>query len=269
MTQEVALPEISAGTLSPDGGFYWDGSGWLSTLSPDGHWTWNGASWVPTQALSGRSSFQPYISPRELGLAASLLLATTSAVSVIEALFLSDFVAFDGWANDLRVRYSVGFYGLLAFTLTTAVFLGWFHRSYRNLAALGVRDRQFSPASAVGCWFVPVAGLWKPYRAATEIWRAGDPAAVGPSNLIRLWWAAWLISLVLFNVAAFSSVDNDFVSSQGALSAQATVLAAVLAILVIRSVSARQDDRWANLSADDLGQLLDRVGDSSSKETAP
>lgn len=249
MTQGIASPEITAGALSPDRGFYWDGAEWQSALSPDGFWTWNGAAWVATQSVSGPGSFHPYMSPRDLGLAASILLAITSAVDVIEALFLSDFIAFDGWANDLRVSYSVGFYGLLAFTLTAPVFLGWFHRSYRNLAALGGTDRHSSPAWEVGCWFVPVAGLWKPYRAMHEMWRAGDPAAVGSSNLIRLWWAAWLVSLVLFNVAAFSGVDNDFVSWQAALSAQATVLAAVLAILVIRSVNARQDERWLELSA--------------------
>jgi hypothetical protein len=189
------------------------------------------------------------MSPRDLGLAASVLLAITSAVNVIEALFVYDFVAFDGWANDIRVSYSVGVVGLLVFMVTAAVFLGWFHRSYRNLAALGVTDRHTSPAWEVGSWFVPVAGLWKPYRAMHEMWNAGDPASVRPSNLIRLWWAAWLVSLALINLAAFSGVDNDFVSWQGALSAQATVLAAVLAILVIRSVNARQDKRWLELSA--------------------
>jgi hypothetical protein len=248
MTQEVASPEISAGTLSPDGGFYWDGAVWLSALSPDGHWTWNGAAWVATQSRSGPGSFHPYMSPRDLGLAASILLAITSAVTVAEALVVYDFLAFDGWVNDLRVSYSIGIGSLLVFMVTAAVFLGWFHRSYRNLAALGATDRQFSPASAVGSWFIPVAGFWKPYRAMHEMWRAGDISAVGSSNLIRLWWAAWLVSLVLFNVAAFSGADDHFVSWQGALSAQATVLAAVLAILVIRSVSARQDERWRHVN---------------------
>jgi hypothetical protein len=243
MTQEVAVPEIAAGAMSPDGGFYWDGAQWLSALSPDGHWTWNGAAWVATQSQSGPGSIHPYTSPRDLGHAAAILLATTDLVNVVEALFVYDFVTFDGWINDRRVSYSVGVGGLLVFTVTAAVFLGWFHRSCRNLAALGVQDRHFSPARAVTCWFIPGAGMWKPYRAMHEIWKAGDTSAFGSSNLVRLWWTAWLVSLVLFNVSGFSGVA-DIVSWQGALSAQATVLAAVLAILVVRSVSTRQDDRW-------------------------
>jgi hypothetical protein len=35
MTQEVALPEITVGALSPDGAFCWDGAQWLSALSPN------------------------------------------------------------------------------------------------------------------------------------------------------------------------------------------------------------------------------------------
>lgn len=247
MTQGIALPEVTAGAMSPDGNFYWDGAQWISALSPDGHWRWNGAEWVPRESVSGPSTLHPYISPRELGNAASILLAITSAITVVEALFLSDFVTFDAWLNDIRVKYTISFFGLLVFTLTAAVFLGWFHRSHRNLATLGARDLQYSSASAVGCWLVPVAGLWKPYRAAHEIWRAGDPAEVGPSQLIRIWWAAWIVSLVLFNFAAFAPSANDAISWPGALSAQATVLAAVLAILVVSSVSARQDQRWRDL----------------------
>jgi hypothetical protein len=239
----MTQPEMSVGTLSPDHGFYWDGAQWVPALSSDGCWTWNGAGWVPAESVSGPGSFHPYISPGDLGLAASILLAITSAVTIVDALFLNDFVAFDA----PRFSYSVGFNSLVAFTVTAAVFLGWFHRSYRNLAALGAQGRQLSPAWAVGWWFVPIACLWKPHGATQEMWRAGDPAAVRPSNLIRLWWAAWLVSLVLFNVAAFSGVDTGIVSWQGALSAQAAVLAAVLAILVVRSVSARQDERWGNL----------------------
>jgi hypothetical protein len=243
MTQEAALPEIAVGALSPDGGFYWDGAQWLSALSPDGHWTWNGAAWVATQSQSGPGSFHAYMSPRHLGLAASILLAITGVVNVLEALFLYDFVTFEGWLNDRRVSYTVGVGGLLVFTLTAAVFLGWLHRSCRNLAALRGQDRRTSPAWAVICWFIPGPGMWKPYQVMQEIWKAGDASSIGSSNLIRLWWAAWLASLVLFNVSAFSGLA-DIVSWQGSLSAQATVLAAVLAILVVRSVSTRQDERW-------------------------
>jgi hypothetical protein len=269
VTHELVSREISAGTVSPDGGFYWDGTQWIAALSPDGSWTWNGNEWVRTQSLSGPGSFRAYIPCRDLGLAASILLAIACTVDIVEALFLNDVVTFDGWVNGVRINYTTGFSGLLVFTATAAVFLGWFHRSYRNLAALGAKDLQFSPARAVSHWFIPVASLWKPYRTMQEIWKAGDPIAARSSKLIQLWWAAWLVSLALFNVAAFSGVDSGIVSWQGALSAQSTALAAVLAILVVRSVSARQDERWLHLTAGDGTQPLSRAVESSNQDVAP
>jgi hypothetical protein len=37
--------------LSPDGRYYWGGTGWLPTLSPSGQWLWDGTRWRPVQAL--------------------------------------------------------------------------------------------------------------------------------------------------------------------------------------------------------------------------
>jgi hypothetical protein len=105
---------------------------------------------------------------------------------------------------------------------------------------------QWVPAlSSGGYWTWNGAG-WVPAESLSGP-GSFHPYISSGDLLIRLWWAAWLVSLVLFNVAAFSGVDTGIVSWQGALSAQAAVLAAVLAILVVRSVSARQDERWGNL----------------------
>ncbi len=36
--------------ISPDGRFYWDGTGWKSLVSADGRSRWNGSTWVPLEA---------------------------------------------------------------------------------------------------------------------------------------------------------------------------------------------------------------------------
>lgn len=259
MTERLASREYVAGVLSPDGYFYWDGAEWRSTTSPDGSWRWNGAAWVAAQSTSESGPAARYVSPKGLGIWVSILLAISGAVAVAEALFVNDFVVFTGWAGDLRLRYNVGFTGLLIFAVTAVLFLVWFHRSYLNLAAFGTPGLQFSAAWAVGWWFVPVAWLWKPYQAAVEIWAASDPDATlrtvaeskdvaGAPILIRFWWAAWVVCLFMFNVAAFAVSDNTVIYWQSALSAQATVVAALLAILFVTSVDARQDKRWRRLA---------------------
>jgi uncharacterized protein DUF4328 len=259
MTQERPSPENIAGALSPDGHFYWDGAEWRSTLSPDGSWRWNGAAWVAAPVMTGSGQVGPYVSARRLGIWVSALLGITGAVAVAEALFVNDFIVFAGWAGDLRLKYSVGFFGLLIFAVTAGLFLVWFHRAHRNVAAFGTRGLRFSAAWAVGWWFIPVAGLWKPYRAAVEMWEGSSRDAtlsavaesndvVGDSVLIRCWWAAWVVCLLLFNVAAFAVTDNSVIYWQSALSAQATVIAALLAIFFVTSVGARQDERWRQLA---------------------
>jgi hypothetical protein len=147
----------------------------------------------------------------------------------------------------------------LSFTATAVLFLVWFHRSYQNLAAFGTRDLQFSASWAVGWWFVPIAGLWKPYFVTAEVWNASNLVAPPPplvmsrrggdASIIRLWWTAWLVALLLFNVAAFSVQDNGLMSWQSSLSTLSTVIAAGLTILMVMSIGARQDARWAQLAS--------------------
>ncbi len=35
--------------LSPDGRYYWAGTGWAPTLSPSGRWLWDGKQWRPVE----------------------------------------------------------------------------------------------------------------------------------------------------------------------------------------------------------------------------
>jgi hypothetical protein len=256
----MATNEPSVGEVSHDGAFYWDGAKWNSTFSPDGAWKWSGAGWVPAQAVPGAGPAAQYESPTVLGIWVSVLIGLSGAIAVVEALFLTDFVVFTGQIGAHGFTYTVGVGGLLIYAVAGALFLIWFHRSHRNLVALGARDLKFSSFWAIGCWFVPVAAFWQPCRVTDEIWKASDAEAApssgsvsvtsgGPSNLVRAWWAAWLGSLLTYNIAAFAAADPTTVYWQSSLSAVASVVAAVLGILVVTSISARQDDRWRRLTA--------------------
>lgn len=86
----------------------------------------------------------------------------------------------------------------LPIMLTTAVFvLTWIHRANHNARQLGAADMRFTPAWAVGWYFVPIAWFWKPYQVMSEIWRAsrnpsywrGQPVSV----LLPWWWALWIV----------------------------------------------------------------------------
>ena len=92
----------------------------------------------------------------------------------------------------------------------------WQHRAHRNLRPLARSGLEYTPAWAVGWWFIPVASLWKPYGAVRELWKASDPGSdslawrsVPTWSAIGWWWAAWLAStVVLFIAAAQRAADR-------------------------------------------------------------
>jgi hypothetical protein len=253
MTQQVLLTQVDAGSLSPDGYFFWDGAQWAAAISPDGFWRWDGAAWVPA-ARSSIAAGRPYASARTLGVLVSVLLALCIAVAFVQVFVYDPY--FQGWLalGDQTVHYTFDIAGLVSLLVAAPLFLVWFHRAYRNAAGLGARGLQLSSGWAVGWWFVPIACFWMPLLAAIEMWRtsgaleAPDDGTSGRPDaapvLVGVWWAAWLLFLVMANVTAVldNPDDNSFLLS--AVSNASTVLAAVLAIIVVMTVSARQDARW-------------------------
>ena len=244
--------------ISPDGYYYWDGVQWQSTLSADGTWRWTGDAWVSAHARTVPHESPPYESPLGLADWVSIALGLCIVTQLAQLFVLDPYYYLDLAYEGGVYRYTISVAGLATFAAAAALFLIWFHRSYRNLPALRAQERRFSPGSAVGWWFVPVACFWMPLRAAAEMWHATDPRLpltaggsrrqFGPSALLAGWWAAWLISLALVNLADGRS-DQPVVSL---VSGAATIVAALLAIAVVRSLSARQDARWARLGSPQL-----------------
>lgn len=148
----------------------------------------------------------------------------------------------------------------VASILSAITFLLWYSRAYRNIAALGVSRPRWGRGWAVGYWFIPIANLFRPKQVMNDIWRGSDPQlSVNTANLQNLpvnpllhwWWAAWLLSGWISNFAIRRAFDDQAPTIDN-LQAQATgyvvtdvadLVVGVLAILVIRSITARQEER--------------------------
>jgi Domain of unknown function (DUF4328) len=167
-------------------------------------------------------------------------------------------------SNDTR-QSAVGWAAVIVFFVTVVVFLRWFSRGYKNLVPLGSGDLRYRPGWAIGAWFVPILALWRPKQIANDIWRASDPDdpdllfwhEKAVPALLTVWWAAWIIigqigSAVLR--AAFGSDTPEKIRTSDradlALSV-ADIATCVLAVLVVRSITARQDARAAVLTQRD------------------
>ncbi|MGW6835514.1 DUF4328 domain-containing protein [Streptomyces sp. NPDC054949] len=104
-------------------------------------------------------------------------------------------------ADHLFLVYDqIHVFGLAA---CAAVFITWFHRMRRNAGSLAPDRFGRGPGWAIGAWFVPVAGLWMPYRIAVDMWSAGARAtpAAGPAGVsfwpVNLWWGSFTGSVLL------------------------------------------------------------------------
>jgi Domain of unknown function (DUF4328) len=150
-------------------------------------------------------------------------------------------------ANNLVVASAVVWFVL--FAVTGIVWCVWQHRAQRNAIELGDRKLEFTPRWAVGWWFVPFANLVKPFQTVRELWKAshgGDNGRVVATwSVIGWWWGLWLGASVLGRFIAPGSLkspsdvirhDTWQIVAQGV-----TVVVAILAIMIVRSVVALQE----------------------------
>lgn len=148
---------------------------------------------------------------------------------------------------------------LPAFIFTVVVFLMWLSRANKNLTPLRARNVEFSPGWAVGWWFIPLANLVKPFQVVSEVWNESDPEtdadagflsnSVGTPNLIYVWWFFWIVSNIASNASSrmFDSTDAKSLEISGYFFIAAgflTVIAAILAIKVVRGITLRQEARF-------------------------
>ncbi|HEX6780510.1 MAG TPA: DUF4328 domain-containing protein [Solirubrobacterales bacterium] len=158
-----------------------------------------------------------------------------------------------------------GFYGLLVL-ISAGVFIAWFFQAYKNLRRLGVANMRWGNGWAIGAWFVPILGMWRPKQIANDVWRGSERGAEltggwrqGPvPALLHWWWGIFLLQGVLLYIgqqttesgyhelSRFGQLDNGIsqIKTGTTLDLVGGVLAlagVVLAIRVVAQVTERLD----------------------------
>lgn len=131
---------------------------------------------------------------------------------------------------------------LIALYLVLVVMVGmWIYRAAHN-ARLVRPSMQNSPGWAVGWYFIPVANLWKPYQAMSEIWRISchpdSWKSVRTPAVMGWWWAGWLLSNMISNGAnrAATSATTDAIFTLSAVLAILASIASLTATLALRQL---------------------------------
>jgi Domain of unknown function (DUF4328) len=154
-------------------------------------------------------------------------------------------------ADDRTVYASIA--QLAVYVPTVIAFVVWFSRAYRNLERLGIRRLRFRPGWSIGAWFVPILAWYRPKQMTDDIWRASAPHGTDDwhrrkvSTLIHWWWGVWIAAGLLGYCSRRLYVGAETLEEQVGASTFSTMadtlfmVAAVMAILVVRAVTARQE----------------------------
>lgn len=217
----------------------------------------------PSGASVSRSGARHPIRPtRRIADAVVALLATQVFLLGAEALALLNRIRLVGRARDgqfvtladieqadtLVVASVVVWFAL--FALTGIVWCVWQHRAQRNAIELAYGKLEFTPGWSVGWWFVPFANLVKPFQTVRELWKAShggyNGRVVATWSVIGWWWGLWLGASVLERfIARAGSVNSpsDLIrhDTWEIVANGVTVVAAILAIMIVRSVVALQE----------------------------
>ena len=147
---------------------------------------------------------------------------------------------------------------LVTYTIGAVIFIAWFHRAYGNLRALGVPKPRHDRGWAIGSWFVPLVNLVMPKQLTNDVWRAGDPElrpgdpdwqARPVAAVVHWWWALWLVGGTVYRIAATLMTDADSIEKFrvavmfDAVSQAIGIASAVVAIVVVKRVTSRQEAR--------------------------
>ncbi|PJE93870.1 hypothetical protein CUT44_32280 [Streptomyces carminius] len=215
-----------------------------------------------------RSAGPVPVAPTGLAKAVTVLLGAVIAADVFS---LYGGLAVHGLVDDLiagrpvteaesaRADRLYGLAGVAQFATMLAagvVFLVWFRRVRVNAEVFVPDGHRKSRGWVIWGWFVPVVNLWFPRRITLDIWNASSPVPLNdpdperPSRpLVNAWWTLWLLATYVGNGAGRMYDRDEYVETiQSALvmlivSDILSIVAAVLAILVVRALTRMQQAR--------------------------
>ncbi|MFD3695502.1 DUF4328 domain-containing protein [Streptomyces sp. NPDC058646] len=209
-------------------------------------------------------------SPQGLATALTVLLSVSAVIDLGSAAasayglsLMKDVIAHPGRVDDGALAQAdvlngvAGVLQVLLLLATAVVFIIWFHRVRCNGDIFRGDVFTQSRGWAIGGWFIPVANLFLPFRTAKQIWRAstqlGPDGAHRPVSTapVTAWWLVWVLSQILGRVfskvymAAESPEELRDAYALGIASDLVNVVAAVLALLFVRKLTALQNTQAA------------------------
>lgn len=127
--------------------------------------------------------------------------------------------------------------------ITGVVFLMWLWRADAHATAVSSRPRRCRRGWLIGGWFVPIANCVIPKQLMDDLWRrarSADSSATGEAPVPRWlhwWWATYLAGWLIGHLATTGDPELPTGLALLSISHAFDTAAAVLAVLVVRSVT--------------------------------
>ena len=193
---------------------------------------------APADSVPSSMNLESYSDPRGLAKTVRALLLAGVVLAFISVWSTSGLI---GFLDDIKARnfttkeevmqraeaidsrqQLIGVLELLLLVVTAVFFLRWVHKVNVNVRAFGAQDLRVTPGWAVGYFFVPVVGLWKPYQAMADVSCASrDPVSWARQKAdwqVQAWWALWILSAFVGNAVLRGALgkESDIASVQSA-----------------------------------------------------
>ena len=257
---------------------YWDGEGWTDHTrevdlkqKPSKEEQLSAGQWEEPKPLRTRARVAIALLVLTVPIELWLIFTELDYIGTMNRVLDGRFVAAADLKSAERAVTDAGTAQGLIFFATVIAFLCWFARAYYNLPRLRVYPLRFDRGWSWGAWLVPILNLFRPKAIANDIWRGSDAAVRQEAFsdwkkqpvpvVLHLWWGAWLLTDILsrYVFRAFVNNDNDgpFRTQRAAFEAlreerttswvdiaasASTILAALLAIMVIMRLTQRQEE---------------------------
>jgi hypothetical protein len=118
------------------------------------------------------------------------------------------------------------------------------------------------PGWAIGAWFIPIGNLFLPWRIAMEIWEGTDPElndlqargeTIRVPIFLHIWWLTWVAGNIADRVYSQMSVSTVAAERTATIvlivSLAIQLVCGVLAVILVRRLTDRQEQRAAALAA--------------------
>lgn len=200
-----------------------------------------------TVALRGSAAVLQAALVLSLGVNALVIWAVAGQRSIVQRILngartisLADANAADDHAH------SAWLVSLIAYGITAILFCVWFWRVRRNAGVFSPYAQRRAQPWAFWGWLCPIVSLWFPAQIALDAARSTPGDKRGAVALIRVWWAMFLLDVILVQVLVRqnpSTVHDLLTHTNLAIASQLVqAIAAICALLVVRRLTRDNDD---------------------------